>query len=101
MAHGYGVPTSGNINITCRTAGRLSLSKILVKSSGISDTAGKDGIWKNFRAEEAVTAAIDLYGPQAATAAAYCALDAWTEARSDDYKFWFGVFSTLKDRKTT
>ncbi len=36
------------------------MSKILVKSSGISDTAGKDGIWKNFRAEEAVTAAMDL-----------------------------------------
>ncbi|WP_210270411.1 hypothetical protein [Ensifer oleiphilus] len=77
------------------------MSKILVKPSGISDTGGKDGIWKNFRAEEAVTAAIDLYGPQAATAAAYCALDAWTEARSDDYKFWFGVFSKLRDRRTT
>ncbi|MGF6175727.1 hypothetical protein [Ensifer sp. 4252] len=77
------------------------MSKILVRTSGFSNTADKDSIWGNFKAEEAATAAIDLYGPQAATAAAYCALDAWTEARNDDYQFWFGVFSTLRDRKTT
>ncbi|MBP1876658.1 hypothetical protein J2Z19_006410 [Ensifer adhaerens] len=75
------------------------MSKILVRSSGTHHTSGRDSIWDNFTTEEAVTAAIDLYGSQAATATAYCALDAWTEERADDYKFWFGVFITLKDRQ--
>ncbi|WKL39525.1 hypothetical protein Q1M64_02760 (plasmid) [Sinorhizobium meliloti] len=45
-----------------------------------------------------VEAAIGLYGSEAATAAAYCALEAWTERRDSDYGFWFEVFLRLRDR---
>lgn len=45
-----------------------------------------------------VEAAIHLYGSEAATAAAYCALEAWTERRHSDYGFWFEVFLRLRDR---
>lgn len=73
------------------------MSKILVQLAG--GAAGKSSVWKNFKVEEAVNAATALYGPQAATAACYCALDAWVEARRDDYAFWFEVFSSLKGRE--
>ncbi|PDS61826.1 hypothetical protein CO653_31010 [Rhizobium anhuiense] len=49
----------------------------------------------SFDAESAATAAIELFGNEAGTAVAYCALDAWTERRDDDYKFWVNVFSRL------
>jgi hypothetical protein len=50
----------------------------------------------NFDPDKAIEAAVDLYGVDATTAVAYCALDAWTDRREADYEFWFGIFARLK-----
>ncbi|MBM7048441.1 hypothetical protein [Rhizobium lusitanum] len=36
---------------------------------------------------------IDLFGPAAITAAAWCAFSAYCEAEEVEYRFWFAVFS--------
>ncbi|MFS8049175.1 hypothetical protein [Rhizobium sp. BR 314] len=38
---------------------------------------------------------IDLFGPAAVTAAAWCAFSAYCEAEDAEYRFWFSVFSQL------
>jgi hypothetical protein len=41
----------------------------------------------------------DLYGLHAATAAAWCAIEARSDGIDDQYRFWFGLFCEL--RKTS
>ncbi|MCM2457996.1 hypothetical protein HGO37_21625 [Rhizobium sp. CG4] len=41
----------------------------------------------------------DLYGLHAATAAAWCAIEARSDGIDDHYRFWFGLFCEL--RKTS
>lgn len=43
----------------------------------------------------AAEAAGELFGAKAATAVAYCALQARTDERNEDYKFWFETFCRL------
>lgn len=50
----------------------------------------------NFDRDEAIEAAVDLYGVDATTAVTYCALQARTDGREADYEFWFGIFARLK-----
>ncbi|WP_246674419.1 hypothetical protein [Mesorhizobium sp. B2-2-2] len=50
--------------------------------------------------ERAVITAIELYGQDAATAVAWCALDANLAGRTADYRFWCQVFRSLTDRST-
>ncbi|PZV34389.1 hypothetical protein [Mesorhizobium kowhaii] len=45
--------------------------------------------------ERAISAAIELYGDQAKTALACCALEAHFAGRKADYRFWCGVFKKL------
>jgi len=58
----------------------------------------EDGFWQEHQKEGVIETAFALYGDEAATAAAYCALEAWTERRSSDYHFWFDVFLQLRGR---
>ena len=44
---------------------------------------------------QAASAARELYGKDACTAAAWCALEAHFDGRTDDYRFWFTVFCRL------
>ncbi|WP_153020111.1 hypothetical protein [Paramesorhizobium deserti] len=41
--------------------------------------------------------AILLYGSNAPTAVACCALAAWCEDKKDEYKFWSEIFLQLQD----
>ncbi|WEX91548.1 hypothetical protein PZN02_006374 (plasmid) [Sinorhizobium garamanticum] len=50
----------------------------------------------NFDPERAIEVAIELYGKDATTAVAYCALDAYTDRREADYRFWFAIFAHLR-----
>jgi hypothetical protein len=43
----------------------------------------------------AAKAARDVYGPDATTAAAYCAMEAHFAGRTADFHFWLGVFRDL------
>lgn len=43
----------------------------------------------------AISAAIDLYGSEAATAVAHCAWEAHFAGRRADFHFWFEVFRDL------
>jgi hypothetical protein len=45
--------------------------------------------------QQAAQAAVALYGPDAATAAAWCARTARFDGREADYRFWVGVFERL------
>ncbi|AAK65180.1 hypothetical protein [Sinorhizobium meliloti] len=76
------------------------MSKIFDNTAVGEQSPRKDGFWQKQQQEEVVEAAIGLYGSEAATAAAYCALEAWTERRDSDYGFWFEVFLRLRDRLT-
>jgi len=48
---------------------------------------------------DAVIAAIELYGPEARTAAAYCAMEAHFAGRPADFRFWCSVFRDLNRAK--
>ncbi|MGX5829256.1 hypothetical protein ACWGS8_17585 [Mesorhizobium sp. 43Arga] len=45
----------------------------------------------------ALRAAMDVYGVDAATAVAHCALTAHYDGREADYRFWREVFRQLKE----
>ena len=47
---------------------------------------------------DAVIAAIELYGPEAQTAAAYCAMEAHFAGRPADFHLWCEVFRVFKTR---
>jgi hypothetical protein len=51
--------------------------------------------WELADPDAAARAAIALYGPSAATAAAHCALTAHFDGRTRDYRFWCTVFYEL------
>ena len=72
------------------------MSKIFCNPAIGEQSPRKDGFWQKHQQEEVVEAAIGLYGSEAAVAAAYCALEAWTERRHGDYGFWFEVFLRLR-----
>jgi hypothetical protein len=74
------------------------VSKIFRNHAIGEQSPRKDGFWQKHQQEEVVEAAIGLYGSEAAIAAAYCALEAWTERRHGDYGFWFEVFLRLRNR---
>ena len=82
----------------CAGQQEVSVSKIPCNPAPGQQSPRKDGFWQKHQQEEMVEAAIHLYGSEAATAAAYCALEAWTERRHSDYGFWFEVFLRLRDR---
>ncbi|NDK52802.1 hypothetical protein [Rhizobium laguerreae] len=48
--------------------------------------------------DSAAEAAVELFGVEAATAVAYCALQARSDERKEDYKFWFETFCRLTGR---
>lgn len=48
---------------------------------------------------EAVDAAIELYGSKASLAAASAAFTARYAGRDEDFRFWFAVFSQLRQRE--
>ncbi|WP_318874511.1 hypothetical protein RWA02_32740 (plasmid) [Sinorhizobium meliloti] len=52
----------------------------------------------NFDEESAIEAAVELYGVDATTAVAHCALDAYVDRRrgGPDHEFWFRIFAHLK-----
>jgi hypothetical protein len=52
-------------------------------------------LWELADPRTAGQAAIELYGSNAATAAAWCALTAHFDGRTGDYRFWCAVFSEL------
>ncbi|WP_434721319.1 hypothetical protein [Mesorhizobium sp. RIZ17] len=41
--------------------------------------------------------AAELYGSDAPTAVAFCALEAWFEDKKDEYGFWLRVFRRLRN----
>jgi hypothetical protein len=58
---------------------------------------GADTIVNGRNRSEIVDRAIALYGGDAPTAAAYCALDAWCEGNRDEYHLWLDVFLRLRN----
>ncbi|WP_437412453.1 hypothetical protein [Sinorhizobium meliloti] len=50
----------------------------------------------NFDQESAIEAAVELYGVDATTAVAHCALEAYFDRREADHEFWFRIFAQLK-----
>lgn len=60
-------------------------------------TAGKGDLtlWELTDPASAVEAALELYGSDATTAAAWCALTAHFDGRESDYRFWGVVFKEL------
>jgi hypothetical protein len=49
--------------------------------------------------DAALWAAMDLYGVDATTAVAHCALTAHYDGREADYRFWCVVFRRLKENE--
>ncbi|PSJ64544.1 hypothetical protein C7I84_05980 [Mesorhizobium ephedrae] len=56
-------------------------------------------LWDLADPSAAAQAAIEVYGPDAATAAAHCALAAHFDGRDADYRFWCKVFAHLEGRR--
>jgi hypothetical protein len=50
----------------------------------------------NFDQESAIEAAVELYGVDATTAVAHCALEAYVDRREADHQFWFRIFAQLR-----
>lgn len=60
------------------------------------DQASLD-IWDFADPDEAANAALEVYGADAITAAAHCALNAHFDGRERDYRLWLKVFLQLKN----
>lgn len=71
-------------------------TRFMGQEASLGKRAMKSIFAGNFDPDKAIEAAVDLYGVDATTAVAYCALDAWTDRREADYEFWFGIFARLK-----
>ncbi|MDW6023309.1 hypothetical protein SAZ10_16245 [Mesorhizobium sp. BAC0120] len=56
---------------------------------------GDVAVWDGVDPEWVAEAALAVYGPSAATAAAWCAVTARCDGREADYRFWFRVFARL------
>ena len=65
--------------------------------SEIKFAAGRAGnpVAEQFCVNGAAIAAQSVYGDEARTAVAYCALNARGDGRQDDYRFWVQVFRLL------
>ncbi|TIQ37150.1 MAG: hypothetical protein E5X48_07215 [Mesorhizobium sp.] len=63
--------------------------------SACTSKDGKAGFWNTVDPVSAANAARAVYGSQAVTAAAHCALTAHFDGRSGDYRFWCAVFHEL------
>lgn len=65
--------------------------------SEIKFAAGRAGnpVAEQFCVNGAAIAARSVYGEEARTAIAYCALNARSDGRQDDYRFWVQVFHLL------
>ncbi|MDW9583916.1 hypothetical protein GOB17_30560 [Sinorhizobium meliloti] len=50
----------------------------------------------NFDQGSAIEAAVELYGVDATTAVAHCALEAYFDRREADHEFWFRIFAQLR-----
>ncbi|TGT71828.1 MULTISPECIES: hypothetical protein [unclassified Mesorhizobium] len=55
--------------------------------------------WHFADPSDAVDAAIELYGSKASLAAASAAFTARYAGRDEDFRFWFTVFSRLRQRE--
>lgn len=49
------------------------------------------------RAHQIVHNVMALYGEDAPTMAAWCALEAWCEDDKEEYDFWIGIFQRLRN----
>lgn len=61
--------------------------------------SGPLALWHFADPSDAVDAAIDLYGSKASLAAASAAFTARYAGRDEDFRFWFAVFSQLRQRE--
>ena len=57
-------------------------------------------IWSDGDVRETIDAVRSLYGPDAKTAAAWCALGARSDGRAGDFSFWVRVFKHLSAEET-
>ncbi|WP_181172746.1 hypothetical protein [Mesorhizobium sp. B2-1-5] len=71
------------------------MSKIQSDCRAVSTGIGDLTLWELADPNAMARAAIKLYGSNAATAAAHCALTAHFDGRTGDYRFWCTVFSEL------
>ncbi|MUZ76266.1 hypothetical protein GOZ90_26985 [Agrobacterium vitis] len=62
----------------------------------IADSAGDDILTSCYEAD-ATAVARKIFGPDAALAVAYSAIDARLDGRDGDFRFWAGVFRSLTD----
>ncbi|MCT7375469.1 hypothetical protein [Chelativorans salis] len=62
---------------------------------------GRDGGDKNALEDVDETRIVEwaraIYGADAPTAVAYCALEARAEGNQEEYGFWFGIFNRLRN----
>ncbi|MDK4732036.1 hypothetical protein [Rhizobium sp. CNPSo 3490] len=63
--------------------------------------AATPDIWSDGDIALASDAARSIYGPDAKTAAAWCALGARSDDRSGDFSFWVRVFKHLSTEEST
>lgn len=60
-----------------------------------SEPANDVSIWCSMDNDAALALAMRVYGKEAATAAANCAIEARMDGRQQDYRFWFDIFQRL------
>jgi hypothetical protein len=69
------------------------MSEIRNKKDGTHDVA----LWDGIDPGAVVEAALAVYGPSAATAAAWSAVAARCDGREGDYRFWLGIYLRLSN----
>lgn len=98
VAHFAWVSTSGrrpNAASPAQPAGAIVVRETRFHPSDVDVAFGEISLWRQADPQSAAIAALDVYGPGALTAAAYCALDAHFDGRKHDYQFWHNVFLSL------
>jgi hypothetical protein len=70
-------------------------SDIRLSSDSLIDDSLADD--EGVRDAQMIAEALALYGGDAPTAIAYCALEAWSEGDQDEYRFWSRLFRRLRN----
>ncbi|ESX64009.1 hypothetical protein X759_32760 [Mesorhizobium sp. LSHC420B00] len=67
-----------------------------VSDPDLLDAFNRDAAVQKWTVPEAAEAATALWGKPAATAIAWCAVSAYCDGRTQEYRFWFRVFALFK-----
>jgi hypothetical protein len=74
------------------------MSELRERPDGVDIHLIEASAWHHITVADVVAMATEIYGSDAVTAAAWCAIEARSDCRESDYRFWLRVFKHLRQQ---